>query len=511
MPIDVLDRKTPEIGIEEMLVTHPQAEAMQAHLDMPISVSIPDLEQIRPDAEEKYGLSLSAMRKVGRIALSGAENIEESPEAMQLRGEFESSVFEGLSTDEELGKRLQVTKFGEQKVVDGQVVADNGTPMVQLVKNGYEAAKSETQKDPRMETQAQRDKNDMGVIEKINSMVAGNEEFNTFIVISSDPKEAIERDGAAYWYKRGYVKDMVYAQMYHWSGDELTTGALSFHSQDLGKLRDALVERGVEVPEDVAADDLINYSFSFDAANVQEAKGKALAMREECSDLPISDNTDTVDMVEGQQSMDMAFKEMYLPISESLAHRQKTERVEQVVATFKANSQYFDEEVTEHLERMQNAEYFSDEDARLLHQLSVYAAIEKVRVGLEGAASTIENDPYFSGGTRLTEGLDEYAVAGFLANMGNYVQLGSSMGRSYSSCGGALQLSAKVKEFDYGYGMNIPQDIFARYAQEAEREAEEDEHGPLNFKCTAGHPNSRKPGEIKLKCATQPCGGKVAC
>jgi hypothetical protein len=512
-----LELKSPEIGFEDALVTPAEAEDMQAHFDMPS----PDSEDIsgsdRPAHNEKYGISLSSMRAVGEIALSGSADMDRSGEVAQLRGEFYSCVFEGLSSDKEYGEGLQVTKFDKWEVKGGQVMSGDGTtPVSEIVENGYQASKREAEQDLRMLAQVRRDDNDRGVIKRVDSMVSGKESFNTLIDLSCDPKEAIKRDGIGYWNKKGYVEDLVYAHMYHWTGGELVTGALSFKAKDLSKLREALAKRGVDVPENVHPDDLINHHYTLSLSDSEQAKEQVLGLREECSDTPAFRKTDTVDIVENQQSMNAVFNEMYVPITASLALEQKTDRVGKIISAFGANSQYFRPEVRNHLARMGNKETINDDDARLLHQLSVYAAIERVRAeiatGTSGLAPSdiLLNPGSFGAGIRGINGLEEYerAAEGFIASMGGFVQIGSSAGRTYSSCGSALQLTPEgLKEFDYGWGMNIPQDIFGGHL----KKEEEDRRGALVFSCGNGHTNKRKPGELLARCQTRPCKAQVAC
>ena len=79
-------------------------------------------------------------------------------------------------------------------------------------------------------------------------------------------------------------------------------------------------------------------------------------------------------------------------------------------------------------------------------------------------------------------------------------------GKSYSSCGATLRssenaLSAESQYSELGYGNKSDDPV-----------GEEDEYGPLTFKCTEGHTNHRKKNELLTVCQTKPCKeGSVGC
>ena len=79
-------------------------------------------------------------------------------------------------------------------------------------------------------------------------------------------------------------------------------------------------------------------------------------------------------------------------------------------------------------------------------------------------------------------------------------------GKVYSSCGSTLRSSeagpsaeSQLNALGYGNKSEEPSD-------------EEDEFGPLTFKCTQGHTNHRKKNELLTECQTKPCKeGSVGC
>lgn len=447
---------------------------------------------------EHYGLSLSCIKAAGAVALEGALGLE-SGAVRQLRDEFNAGVFEGLSSDSEFGDGLRVTKFDAWKIAGGKVrSADGETAVSDLVGRGYETSTRAAKKDFRMATQAHRDRNDLANALEVDEMVSGNRDYNTRIVVSAAPKEAMRRDGEDYWYNKGYVKDLHYIQMYHYNGRELVTAALSFKSKNIAKICQTLRDQGVEIPEGISADDIINHALTFSAGE-EEAKATAKSLRKEAGD---GTGTNTVGMVEDRQSMDTAFNEMYLPIAVSSAAGKKTERTAEIVSVFLGNSQYFSEEVRAQLASMNIRQDFTDSDTRLLHQLSIYAAIERVRGELGGAAAYLKHNTMPS--YDYAPSAAQAAAAGFIARMGEYVQIGSSAGRTYSSCGAALKLvNEALKEFE------IPslQDIFGGKAKEKEEDS--DDKGSLYFLCENRHLNRRPYGRTIECCAT--CGVSVAC
>ena len=337
-----------------------------------------------PISMEQYGLSMKAMREVGRMAVARAKNLEQLGITKQLRGEFDSCVFEGLSSDEEHGRGLRVTKFKEYPIVDSMVMSEDGeTPVLELIENGQESSRAAAIKDRRMWTQHNRDKNDVSNAQEVGAMVAGERDYNTRLVVSCEPAEAIERDGIEYWNKKGYIKDTAYIQFYHHSeGDELLTGSLSFRAKDKAVLRAKLSKFGIEIPEDESVDNYINYALT-DSLSEDDAKKLALSLRELCEDRSNQKNIDTVNILEKDGDViETTFREMYLPVAESLAQKRKTDKTSQIVATFMAESKSFDPEVRRQLMKIHNSRSFDDDDARLLHQLTVYAAIERLRTAL---------------------------------------------------------------------------------------------------------------------------------
>lgn len=484
------------VAAPEKEIFTPSPEMLEAQFAMPSPDGIPEIEHV--PAGERYGLSLSCIKAAGAAALEGSLGLD-SGAVKQLRGEFDACVFEGLSSDGELGDGLRVTKFDSWQVRNGKVISGDGeTPVSELVNNGYETSRRDAEKDFRVATQAHRDKNDLFNAHEVDAMVSGRRDYDTRIVISAAPMDAMRRDGEQYWYGKGYVKDQHYIQMYHWNGQELVTAALSFKAKDMGKVRRALREQGADIPDDAKPDDIINYALTFNAAE-EEAKAKALSLRKGAEGTAAM-SRDTVDMVENRRSMDTAFSEMYLPVAISSAVGKKTPRTAEIVSVFLENSQYFSPEVRGRLMSIDARDDFTDEDTRLLHQLSTYAAIERVRAELSGETAYT--------GTGVMPSYDyapadvHAAAASFINQMGEFIQIGSSAGRTYSSCGAALKLvNDALKEFE------IPslQDVFGGKAEEKDS----DEKGSLYFVCENNHPNRRPYGKTIDCCTT--CGVSVAC
>lgn len=387
---------------------------------------------------ELYGESMYAMRQAGKVGNVGVRGAGlEHPAVQQLRSEFESSVFEGLTSDTDFGEDLRVTKFDTYPVVDNQVMSrDLETSMVDLTYRGHKAAViAAAQQDPRMWTEAERTANDYWVAQDADMMVAGQRDYNTQFRISCDPSKAMKRDGQKFWRDVGYIEDTIYIQMYH-AGSEFTAGSISFKAKDKEVLRIQLNALGFGIPEDESVDNYINHAYTA-TMDIDEAKDFALGIRESCDQglTQAEDRQDTVDLLaKNTSAIEGVFTEMYMPIAESLANNTQTPKVGEVIAAFMSNSDLFNADIRQQLLKMRNTTAFDGDNARLLHKLAIYAAIERLRKPVDALRQDSDDIVNFIDATPGT--------VQFLTQMTELVATGVAANRSYSSCGSAIKLGA---------------------------------------------------------------------
>lgn len=432
-----------------------------------IMEAIQKTPDINTSPQETYGLSLSALRKLGAITTQTVVDVEIlRAHETQVRDEFNSAVFEGLSSDENYGGVLQVTKFDTRKIINGKVMsADMQSTVTELLENGVESSEQASRFDQRLTNQLVRDENDLENARQVELMIAGMTDYNTRIVVSLLPEEAIDRDGEDFWKNIGYIpsKKTAYIQLYHYSSEgELVTGSLSVDMSDKDRWREIFEKYGVEIPEDETTDNWLKYAITAEMSE-EEAREFALGIRRDYQGQGAGESFDTVDTIEANQEViDSVFERMYLPIVDSLAVGEKTPEMEEIVDAFLANSQYFNSETRSDLMRASNKAGFGDDEAKLLHQLVVYSSIEMFRSSLEGhSIGSMQQD------------MSEFAQLAIQENLANAMALfasgGAKEGRTYSSCGRMIDFAEMIKELTGSQEEKTPQEVFGRGARRKKR------------------------------------------
>jgi hypothetical protein len=399
-------------------------------------------EFIRQDSikNEIHGVSLRATRQLGHLAnLLADRDLREHQVYDQAKGEFESRIFEGLSTDEEHGEKLRVTKFGSLPVMGGRVMTadkDGWVSITEILQNGLDSAEAEAWQDPKKWTHFNRALNDIYNGSEVDEMVAGNRDYNTRLVVSCDPVAAINKDGADHWAEEGYVEDLCYLQFYHHSDDELLTGSLSFYAKDKSVVRDVFAQYGVEIPAEAPIDDYIKYAATANFDTEEGAKEFAQSVRNACDRSTGVQKPDTVDGLQANQPMiDSIFDEMHVPASQSLGAKKKNDRTHDIAQSFLDNSSHFSPELRQGLLKICNSDSFDDDDMRLMQKLIDYSAIEKLRLAIKEDEAGVDALDW-------TVATSTHDLSGLLFEMSRLAASGARMGRSYSSCGGGIKVAA---------------------------------------------------------------------
>ncbi|HTB48668.1 MAG TPA: hypothetical protein VK712_01150 [Verrucomicrobiae bacterium] len=421
------------------------AEAQFAQYQL-IDAAIEPTNYERPPESEIYGRSLSTIYRLGAFAAGKSQaEIIYSPEAAQARAEFYTSVEEGFGTDSELGGGLEVRDFDERPVANGRVLAkDLKTPVSAMTRAGLECAIETAKKDERFKPQLIRsiwdDKNALIV----DDMVQGKTGYNTRIVPSLCPKEAIAKSGPNYWRNVGYVPHLErgFLQFYYASEDGCVSGSLSFDGSDIDRLREVFSKYGVNIPEDETTDNCLQYAIT-GTLSEQAAKELALELANQLADPKYKKTTNTVEVTsEHHAIMDTVFNESYIHVCESLAQGCQTSGVRKLVAQLADKAAHFNSRYANALYRMRsNGDRFTDDDSIVLHELLVYSTIEMMRALHLRAAQTGAKINSPSSATypdiAYLQSLDS---AAFQNALGGFGADGARNNRTYSACGLAISL-----------------------------------------------------------------------
>ncbi len=420
----------------------------------------------RPPESEIYGRSLSSPYRLGVFAVGKTlSEVARSPEADQGRDEFYTSVEEGFGTDAELGGGLEVRDFDKRPVINGQAMAkDLKTAVSDMTAAGLTCAIETAKKDKRFRPQLTRSGWDHKNALTVNRMVRGETDYNTRIVVTPLPEEAIEESGAVYWRGVGYVPHLRrgFVQLYHANGEELITGSLSFDGSDKKRLRELFSKYGVDIPEEETTDNWLQYAIT-GTMSEEEAKEFALEIANQAGDPEYKKTTNTVEVTnEHRAIMETVFNESYIHACESLAVGRQTKSLTELMSQLANNAQYFNEDYKQALYRMEvNQDKFSDEDFIVIHELLVYSTIEMMRaLHLQAAEQVIKSDSFRNAGYLNIAYLKSLDQASFQDALGSFGAEGARNNRTYSACGLAISPGGKSNPDEspqHAFGGNCPE------------------------------------------------------
>jgi hypothetical protein len=432
-----------------------------------------------------------------------------SPEAAQARAEFYTSVEEGFGTDSELGGGLEVRDFDVRPVISGRVMAkDRKTAVSDMTEAGLtcatEKARLETaNEDYRFMPQLTRSKWDHKNAKIVDNMARGETAYNTRIVVSPYPEEAVAESGDAYWQGIGYVPHLKrgFVQVYHVTDEGLIAGSLSFDGSDKGRLRELFGKYGIDIPEAEITDNWLQYAIT-DTLSETEAKELATEIANQAGDPAYNKTTNTVEVTGDHRTiMDTVFDESYVHICESLAQGCQTPAARKLVFQLADKAGHFNSHYANALYGMRaNGDRFTDDDSIVLHELLVYSTIEMMRaLHLQATEPGIKSDSFYSAEYLDIAYLQSLDASSFQNMLGGFGADGARNNRTYSACGLAISPGETGN-----FGEN-PQHAFGGAT------IGEDRYGPRKFKCTEGHWNIRPYDKLIDKCQHKSCKGKVKC
>lgn len=405
-----------------------------------------DLYNERPPESEIYGRSLSTPYLLGVAAMKLASaEVVHSPEADQARVEFFTSVEEGFGTDRKHGRGLKVRDFDTRPVMGGKVMSkDLKRAVSDMTFAGLINAQETVKKDPRFKPQLVRsgwDHNNALIVDK---MVSGETGYNTRMVATPCPVEAIAESGNKFWDGIGYVSHLKrgFFQVYHVTEKgELLSGSLSFDGGSKEKLREIFARHGVEIPEDEITDNWLQYALTGNFTT-EEAKELGLKIADEATSAEYKKTTNTVDVTgEHRVIMNTVFDESYIHACESLAQGHQTEGTQSLILQLASKADDFNDRYADALYSMKaDASRFADDDMVVLHELLVYSAIEMMRaLHLQKTQPAGSTSDVYSQDIRVdAQYLQSLSVDNFQRMLGGFGADGARNNRTYSACGLAI-------------------------------------------------------------------------
>lgn len=485
--------------------------------------------QERPPEAEIYGRSLSTPYKCGAyvayiVGKYGSEMISSvevvhSPEAEQARAEFYTSVEEGFGTDEKLGGGLEVRLFDRRPVVDGKVMSrDRKTAISDMTAAGLVNARAKFKReaargDYRFGFQLTRSEWDHPTALVCDTMVRGETDFNTFMVVTPFCEEAELQCGSTYVQDIGYVPPYKrgFVQMYHAGKKGFLSASLSFDGSNKERLRGIFRRRGREIPETETTDNWLKYAITGNFTE-EEARALALELANEAGDPKYKKSSNTVEITcEHRKIMDMAFNESYIPACESLARGYQTPGVRGLIFRLANNARSFNGRYSSALYRMRaNPNVFTDDDMIVLHELLVYSTIEMMRALHIRASrpSKSERSQFHDYGISDVAYMGSLSRGAFQSMLSNFAAEGARNNRTYSACGLAISPGDGTPD-----SAGNPQYAFGGYGDgeiDPFKFNDEDEYGSLEFDCPHCHRTNRRPRH-KLISNCQKCDADVTC
>lgn len=404
----------------------------------------------REVSNQEYAHSLDTIYRLGRIAVEG---VPEKPSEEQLynlaRDDFTTGIDEMLKTDVEFRNYLDVESVHKYQVIDGQVCANDGTPMVEVIENGLRNAQAKARLDSRMHHQVIRDQGDLLNAQKVDQLKPGMARF----AVSMDPKRQLEED-SKYWNSLGYRQGIAYLQWYCRADDEtLIAGAYSVDLSDENTWRELFGELGVAVASDESPNTWIQNGFEAEL-NVDQTRQWAVNIRERYYQKrqAAKKRYSVTEYTQNQAVLlDQMFNAYYPSLSEAVYTRRNNRVLQNLAQEMLARSADMKPQVRRELVRIANSNQFDDDAGRLIDSMIRYAAVEELRKGLKGL---ITDDGRLSA-------LCRPALEPELMNrlMAANVQTGTKAGRRYGGCARQADFSDKSGDNDPDAIQN-PQDAF---------------------------------------------------
>jgi hypothetical protein len=345
-----------------------------------------------------------------------------------------------LKTDKEFREYLDVETERHHDVVDGKVVNKTGTPMVDIVRAGAEAARELASASPVYEAQAIRDECDIDVAERADALKPGQ----TLFGLSMTPVKELETYKEAYE-KLGYKKELVYIQAYTKIDDHnLVARSFSVDGGSERQWREHLAAAGITIPPGVSTNTWLKYATVVDA---DESQSRQLIHKLRGTYYERIGSTHTrysvSEYVARHHGTIKKFFDLYYPALAQAAyngHNNDTLRglASQMLAT---DLTRLKSDIRQHIMLMANARTLNQDTVQAADSLIRYAIVEELRKGVAGLVMHQATDPRVSANlparTMLLQAGNANQIHMLMA--GN-MQQGMLAGRSYAGCSYNVEL-----------------------------------------------------------------------
>lgn len=459
---------------------------------------------------EVYARSLASLRGLGRVAVLGYELDYRDGHVQEAWQDFKTAVGENLATDPEFGEQLMFSPMRSYVYRDGHVLAANGQPIIELVRNGLKASEQAAQTDPEMHIQVIRDLGDVEVARIVDSLQPGE----LYAAVSLDPKEALDRN-PTYWQGKGYRKGMAVLQVYYRAAhDEVLAGAYSIKQSNRAALARIFARYGTHIP--LGTDDNLWIRYGVRLATDREQAeefGKAV-VRAHRDEIGLQGKSLSVtELIEDNEQLVQACFERYMqPLARSLVSGRVEPAVRDLAQQLLCNGAQYSSADYRSLMRLCNGRLMHEDDARFMEEKIRYALVEELR---KLVPKHLKNHVGVGIGD-AQNGVSMRSVerAVFLNNMGHVmagnIAAGFAANRSYGGCASAGANQERQGGVLFGAEQ---QNVFGGNAEEEEVSGPRDKFGPLKFKCPKGHwnkrPPARSPKDFLTHCKT--CNASLKC
>ncbi len=465
------------------------------------------------ETTERYGASLGTVRAIGEVAIDVEIEIEDTKEYELGKDDFVTSLAEMLKTDEEFITKLDVDTVKRFDNVDGKTVTAKGESVLEVVKRGYAASKESN--DLRISTtQALRDGGDVLVATEVESLAPGE----SLLAVSMQPAQELSGTDREFWENMGYREGIAYIQWYTKESDGVFGGALSVDASSLGAWISELKKLGVKIGASVTPNTLIQHTHRF-TGDAQYAHSVARDLRKSYYQTQkVSQSRRCVSefMHENEALINAMYKKYYPAVGTSLASGRNNEVLQsfardilqQPIAT------KIESELRRELIKVANSKNFDAEMGRAMDKTIRFGVAELLREKLKEPIGEMRQLPLAQpNSVRVLATVSHEQQAHMQRQIVASLSIGVTQNRSYGGCSNT-SMNRIEKPLDRLKIDLKPQDTFGGKIEDDDLGEEEgpDGLGPLTFKCTEGHTNTREKGKLLEKCKIKGCKeGSVGC
>ncbi|MFT4532563.1 MAG: hypothetical protein ACI9T8_000589 [Candidatus Saccharimonadales bacterium] len=473
------------------------------------------------ESNEAYGHGVGELSVLGSIALSGV-SLELNPVVEHNFDNFTTGTTENIATDQEFGENLIVETPNSREIIGGKVYSKNGRSMVEVVSVGAEHSAALAAEDPSYAPQQLRDEGDV-LFAKIGDQLEVGEVLHG---VSMDPKEQFAIDPKK-WESIGYRKGMAVQHIYYKLNETtmLTWTNIIKQSDKAAIAKIYTEEFGTHIDPNTHSDVWIRNLHRSKASqkDVMQIGRKTMDRHKELTGSNI-DHYSTTEFITGNMSLlQEYFDGFMIPLSRAV-YTGKNEAVLQELAKGVLDSaKGLSAEVMSGLLRVGNKISFDHEDARLMQSMIRYAVVEDLRQKLPAFMhrnQAIEGRQVDSGAVNTHVVSNAYifnprALNELARDMERTQMMSLNISRGVEarrSSGGCSQI-----EFtDELSAINLTSGLANNMLNRSDTQQDhgvvngKDGKGPLKFKCTQGHENTREDGK-KLESICKTCKEDVSC